>query len=157
MTEHAPDDLANAISDLSGLLLTAETPDTTLARITALAVEAIPPADGAGISRLRPGRRIESVAPTTELQEQIDRIQTETGEGPCFEALRDPAAGFFEIDDMEHETRWPEFARRVARLGVASKLAFALRAGGEPLGALNLYALRRDAFSAQDRAAGAIF
>jgi hypothetical protein len=152
-------ELAGAISQLSGLLIAEQTPETTLERVTGLVVEMVDHADGAGISLVR-GRVVESLAHTSDLQRQVDEIQTSSGQGPCLAAIGDAATAVFQIDDMTRDRRWPTFAQKTAQLGVLSKLAFVLRVDTAPsdvLGALNLYARNAYAFDAHDRAIGLIF
>ena len=152
----AQERLAAAVATLSMLVVADETPETTLARIVAVLMHTLNRADGAGIS-LVSGWRIETVAGTSDLQRRVDEVQTETGQGPCFEAIRAPSARAFRIDHMSGETRWPLFCARVADLGVESKIAFVLDVDDDVLGALNLYATRPDAFDSQDETIGCIF
>jgi ANTAR domain/GAF domain len=74
MTEKpVPQALASAFSELSGLLLSRETPESTLRLIAALVVRVIPGCDGAGVSLIA-GRHILTVAQTDQTAEQVDHI-----------------------------------------------------------------------------------
>lgn len=152
----AQEQLAEAVATLSMLVVGDETPETTLARIVAVLIHTLDHADGAGISLVN-GRRIVTVAGTSDLQRHVDDVQTETGQGPCFEAIRTPSARVFRIDHMSGEKRWPLFCARAAGLGVESKIAFVLDVDGDVLGALNLYATRAGAFDSQDETIGCVF
>jgi GAF domain-containing protein len=149
--------LGVALDEVSRQVLGGHGGELALESITSGVVRLIEHVDGAGISLLGNGGRIRSVAPTSETQFHIDRIQEATNSGPCFEAIRDPNVEVFEITDMSAEQRWPEFARRASELGVQSKLAFVLRVGDHVTGALNVYAARRNAFTEDDRRIGLIF
>jgi GAF domain-containing protein len=149
--------LGVALDEVSRQVLGGRGGESALESITFGVVELIGHVEGAGISLLGTGGRIRSVAPTNEMQYDIDRIQQETNEGPCFEAIRDPNVQVFAINDMSKERRWPDFARRAAELGVQSKLAFVLRVGDHVAGALNVYAREKDTFTEDDRRVGLIF
>jgi hypothetical protein len=110
---------------LSLLVVADETPETTLVRIVAVLLQTIDHADGAGVSLVK-GRVIGTAAGTSDLQRRVDELQTETGQGPCFEAIREPDARVYRIDDMSDEERWPVFCRRASALGVQSTIAFVL-------------------------------
>lgn len=156
MTEKpVPQALASAFSELSGLLLSRETPESTLRLIAALVVRVIPGCDGAGVSLIA-GRHILTVAQTDQTAEQVDHIQRETGQGPCVAATMQGAPSSILVDDMRAESRWPIYATRVSDLGVGSMIAFPLRAD-DLLGSLNLYATKRHAFTRDDGAVGAVF
>ena len=148
--------LGQAVSRLSLLVVADETPETTLARIVAVLLQTIDHAAGAGVSLVK-GRTIETAAATSDLQRRVDELQTATGQGPCFEAIREPEARVYRIDDMSSEKRWPVFCQRVSALGVQSKIAFVLDVDGKVLGALNLYASRPAAFDSTDETIGCVF
>jgi GAF domain-containing protein len=84
--------------------------------------------------------------------EQIDRIQYDTRQGPCWVAAteREPLVytANTSLDD-----RWPDFSRRTANeVGVFSLLACRLVVGDPPraLGALNMYGAGPAAFDSAD-------
>ena len=156
MTEKPiPPELADAFSELSDLLLSRETPESTLRLIASLAVRVIPGCDGAGVSVIA-GRRILTVAQTDVTAERVDQVQRETGQGPCVAATLEDAPASIVVDDMETESRWPDYATRVSEFGVGSMVAFPLRTD-ELLGSLNLYARKAHAFTDEDGAVGALF
>jgi GAF domain-containing protein len=61
------------------------------------------------------------------------------------------------VDDLPHDRRWPELARRSAELGVTSMLCFQLFVVGDDLGALNLLSRRRGAFTDESERIGLLF
>lgn len=137
-------ELAEAFADIARALLADKTLEETLQRVSRLAVDVVHGCDHAGISLIE-GRRITTTAASDAVAGAVDKIQYETDQGPCLDAIRDHEV--FRVDDLEHEDRWPEFARHAAeQTGVRSLLAFRLFAEGETMGALNLYSKERAAF-----------
>ena len=80
--------------------------------------------DHASITSVRHGKAT-TVAATSAVPEQADKIQYATGQGPCLDAIRD--GGTFRVDDLSTDPRWPAFGpQAVAELGVRSMLAHVL-------------------------------
>lgn len=107
----------------------------------------IPHADGAGLTLVEPGRA-KVVVGTGGFVSTVDDIQYGLGEGPCVSAVAE--ARSFTSGNLGGEAGWPRFGPRAGRLGVHSALSLPLlRPDGTALGALNVYAHRRDSFDAQ--------
>jgi len=85
-------------------VLLAEDIETTLHRIVTLAVETIEHCEHAGITVVQ-GRTISSPASSDEIPAIVDRLQAETGEGPCVDAIRDRTV--FYTGHLSEELRWP--------------------------------------------------
>ncbi|HXA32370.1 MAG TPA: GAF and ANTAR domain-containing protein, partial [Acidimicrobiales bacterium] len=86
----------------------------------------------------------------------VDKLQSETGEGPCVDAIQDHEV--FQTGRLSEEARWPNFSHRASReSGVESILSFRLFIEEDTLGSLNLYSSHRDAFDQHDVAFGAVF
>lgn len=149
-----PDHLWRSVADLSGLLLNEENQETTLRRVSDLAVRGIGDCDAVGVTLFADGKATTRAA-TGGLVYEIDHYQYDIGEGPCLQAIADRA--MIEVEDMATESRWPRFCRHAAERGTLSSLSFPLLVRGESLGALNLYANRSQAFTAADRETGAMF
>jgi GAF domain-containing protein len=149
-----PDELWRSVADLSGLLLSEEDQETTLRRVADLAVRSIPDCDAVGVTLFREGKATTRAA-TGGLAYEVDHFQYDIGEGPCLSAIHDQQ--LIEVVDMSTETRWPRFCRHAAERGTHSSLSFPLLVRGESLGALNLYARRKAAFSPADHDTGAMF
>ena len=80
-----------------------------------------------------------------------DRWQYELQEGPCVDTVRRHETVL--SLDLTHERRWPRWAPRVVeQLGIGSMLSLLLYTHDRSYGALNLYADRVDAFTADDLA-----
>ena len=65
---------------------------------------------------------------TDQLAAAVDAAQYQTGQGPCLDTLYDQAT--VRVADTAAETRWPQFTRRAARLGVGGMLSIQLYADG---------------------------
>ncbi len=143
---HTDDDdaFAASLSGLSGLFTGAGGLDETLVQIARFAVQAIPGADGAGLTMLEADRP-QTVVATRDWVTAVDDVQYSLGEGPCLSAVAE--GRIFTTGNLGGESQWPRFGPRVGRLGVHSALSLPLlRPDGVALGALNVYARGRDAF-----------
>ena len=148
-------DVAETFAAVARVLAAHEDMSTTLDRIVHLAVEHLDACDFAGISFVE-GKRITSPASSNEVPEILDRIQSETGEGPCIDAIKEHA--FFQTDDLRAERRWPQFSRRAhEETGILSIISLRLFVEEDTLGALNLYATDPAAFDETDVALGTVF
>ena len=110
-----------------------------------LAVAAIPGVEHASISEGSNGR-FRTVVSTGDTATVADRIQYELGTGPCVDAMNDGAV--YRSNDIDHDTRWPEFGTRaLAETGASSMMSVRLfMEGDERSAGLNLYSTRPDAF-----------
>ena len=153
-----PDDvvhLAEMFGDVARALAAHEDMQATLERIVKLAVEHLDACEYAGISFIE-GKEISSPAPSNEVPRILDRIQSETGEGPCIDAIKEHEV--FQTGDLASEERWPQFSRRAFdETGVQSILSLRLFVEHDTMGALNLYATQGDAFHEADVALGSVF
>jgi hypothetical protein len=82
-----------------------------------------------------------------ELAAKVGDIQAATRSGPCVETPRDEIT--IRSDDLNTETRWPEFTRQALELGVQSVLSFQLFVEGNNMGALDVYGAEVNAFDAE--------
>lgn len=156
-SEPRPDvELAETFASVARVLLDEQRGvDATLERICELAVKTIDGCEAAAIS-IAEGKRITSRSRTNELPIIVDRIQSETQEGPCVDAIREH--GVFVTGALSREERWPDFARRAnEETGVQSILSLCLFAREDTMGAINLYSTMPDAFDDQDLAVGSVF
>lgn len=120
------DQFAASLSGLSGLLTDHRPLEATLVRVAQFAVQAIPGADGAGLTLLETDRP-QTVVATADFVRTVDDVQYGLGEGPCVSAVADGRT--FVSGNLGGEPQWPRFGPRVGRLGVHSAVA-ALAAGG---------------------------
>jgi GAF domain-containing protein len=152
--EERSDDLALAMSELAGVLLSDEGVDRTLQRVVDLAVRTIPGCTAAGVTLLAEGRP-ETAASTSGAVLDIDRRQYDAGNGPCLDALRHRRINRASAEVARR--RWPRFAAGAEALGIRSFLAAPLITSGEPIGSLNLYSAQVEGFEALDDALIALF
>jgi GAF domain-containing protein len=134
------DELAGVFARMSGLLLSEETVGSVLRLVTRLAQETVPDTAGAGLSVLDPDGVQVTTAATDELVEQADRVQYETGTGPCLVAWAQRT--IVRVDDIAREGQWPRWARRAHELGLRTSLSVPLVAGDVALGAMKVYGSR---------------
>ena len=128
---------------------------STLTKIVHLAVEHLEGCDFAGISLVE-GRRITSPASSNDLPGIVDSIQSEVGEGPCLDAIKEHEV--FQTGDLAAEERWPTFAPGAhEETGVRSILSLRLFVEEDTMGALNLYSTSQDAFDETDVALASVF
>lgn len=148
-------ELANNFSEIARKLVAENDAHATLTRIVRLAVDTIDNCQHAGITVIE-GRNISSPASSDSIPEIVDRLQAETNEGPCLDAIRNEAV--FYTGNLSKDSRWPNFASRAyVESGIESILSFRLFLEGDTMGALNLYSQLRDAFDEHDVAFGTIF
>jgi GAF domain-containing protein len=140
------DELAASLSGLARLLNGQHSLEETLVSVARFAVQAIPGAEGAGLTLLETDRQ-QTVVATADFVREVDDIQYSLGEGPCVSAV---AEGFTVISgNLGGEPQWPRFGPRVGRLGVHSALSLPLLLPDRVVGALNVYAHGRNAFAAR--------
>lgn len=126
-----------------------------LDKIVHLAVDHLDACEFAGISMVQ-GRTITSPASSNEIPKQLDELQSEVGEGPCIEAIKEHEV--FRTGELEKESRWPKFSQRAHHeTGISSILVIRLFVEQDTMGSLNLYSTRRDAFDDRDVALGSAF
>jgi GAF domain-containing protein len=117
--------------------------------VARFAVDSIPGADGAGVTLLtgdRSDRPIEVTASSNDLVAQIEHIQYEmVQEGPCITAMEERRT--VRSGSLGGEKEWPRFGPRVSRLGIHSTLAIPLVLPKQVVGAINVYARAKHAFS----------
>jgi GAF domain-containing protein len=131
---------------LAGLsrLLTGHRPlRQTLVLIAEFAVQAIPGADGAGLTMLE-DNRTQTVVASAEFVHAVDDVQYRLGEGPCLLAVE---TGQTQTSgSLGGDPRWRRFGPRVGRMGVHSVLSLPLLLPEQVVGAMNVYAHAKNAF-----------
>lgn len=141
-------DLNAGLAGLAGMVAGACSVDQMLCQVAQFAVQAIPGADGAGVTmiHLEGSPRIKEWSVTADFVREIDVLQyEELHDGPCITCMQTgrPAVS----GSLGSDRRWPRFGGRVACLGVHSVLALPLTVGDQTIGAINSYAHSRDAFT----------
>lgn len=154
MTGSTNRDLAQRMAELARAVASPRRVDDVLSDVTREVLELIPSTDAAGILFVGKAGRFESVAGTSELPNELDRLQMKYHEGPCLEAALDET--IVRADDFAAESRWPRYSAAAVELGVRSGLSFKLYTSSQTAGALNLFAVEPNAFDAADENIGAV-
>jgi hypothetical protein len=113
-------DLGVSLAGLSRLLTGHRPLRQTLVLIAEFAVQAIPGADGAGLTMLE-DNRTQTVVASAEFVHAVDDVQYRLGEGPCLLAVE---TGQTQTSgSLGGDPRWRRFGPRVGRMGVHSVLS----------------------------------
>jgi GAF domain-containing protein len=126
--------------------------DETIDAVVQFALQALS-CTYAGVALYARGSQPEVAAVTDPVVADVYNLQIDTQNGPLVTALRDRATIL--IRDTLTDDRWPEWAEKVAALGVRSVLDVPLATGNEgrsSVGVLGLYSDRPDAFGEDDEA-----
>jgi GAF domain-containing protein len=148
------DDLQDSLSRLSKLATGLLPLEDSLTRVAEYAVRAIPGAEGAGLTLLEENRA-DTIVSTADFVARIDDIQYSLGQGPCITAATDRQTVI--SGSLGGDRRWPRFGSRVARLGVHSVVSLPLITDEGVLGAMNVYAHDKNAFTADAERLGELF
>lgn len=147
------DPRSDALRALATFLITDAPVGETLQRVARLTTDALQGAEIAGIAMLGADGRPTTGVYTDETSPEVDQAQYDSGRGPCLDAWRERRT--VRVDDMAAVAdRYPEFSRLALKYGIPSTLSFGLVAGGEGIGALNLYARHVGAFTNEDEELG---
>jgi len=149
----ADQSLAQRFADYASNIHAEPTKERTLELVTEYARDGLT-CDDAGVLLRTEGQLITATA-TSPRVEESDRIQRETGEGPCYAASTAPE--IFSVPDTHAEPRWPDWASAVAGMGIRSAIGVPLRTHDRNYGALNLYSDTPGAFGEDDIAVALIF
>ena len=149
------DDLSAALRGMSTMLTGPGNLEETLTHVAEFAVQAIPGADGAGLTLLAEDQRRQTIVASAEFVRQVDDIQYGIEEGPCITAVDQRVT--VTSGSLGGDAQWPHFGPRVGRLGVHSVLSLPLLVPGRVVGAMNVYAHDKDAFSTEAVRLGELF
>ena len=133
--------------DLAGMqdaLLNTENVEQFLHELAVLSARVVGDGLCCGMTLRQHGRGPVTAACTDPLASKADDIQYRTGDGPCLHAMR--SGERVRIDDMTRHHRWPRFSGQAVSLGIRSSLSLPMIADGVPVGVLNWYARRPNAF-----------
>jgi PAS domain S-box-containing protein len=146
-TDYAVDALRR-IAQAAQQLASQETRAMTLEQVVEQALNALPSADGVGVTLVRARGRVETPVASGQLASTCDRLQYDLHEGPCLDAVRTGLS--IRVEDMRTDARWPRYAPRAADCGVGSMLVLPLVTPRGRTGALNVYARASGAFDEED-------
>jgi hypothetical protein len=142
----------SAVAELQQLLLATDDICEFLTQLAVLTVKLLPGELSCGIT-LRRNHGAFTVASSDTRASQVDEIQYGQKDGPCLHTLGSGEAVV--VDDLAQDYRWDGYRLPALGHGVRSSLSLPLRADGEVIGALNIYASTPRAFGpAEQLAAG---
>ncbi|WP_322921723.1 GAF and ANTAR domain-containing protein [Nocardioides renjunii] len=119
--------------------------DTTLANITAAAVDVLPDVQWSSLTIRHADGRLETVAPTHNVLLDVDAAQYELREGPCYEAATDTV--HVTSPDLAADERFPRYAPVALEAGIRAQAGIRLFDAPDSNGALNLYSATVGAFA----------
>lgn len=136
--------------------------DTVLFAVTAGALDNVAGTDHAGVLLVDAAQRtLTTVAPTDDVMVTLDRLQQETGQGPCLAAASGDTASddtVVWVDDIAGDPRWPRLSARIVdETPARSSMSFRLFTHQGTLGALNLFSDTANAFDEDSREIGRVF
>jgi GAF domain-containing protein len=126
----------------------------TLVQVAELAVQAVPGADGAGVTLMQQDRPDAMVATATFVAE-VDAVQYRLGQGPCITAAS--TGRTIRVDSLGGDKRWPRFGSAVARMNVHSSLSLPLVTPEGVVGSMNIYAHAKRSFDDRSTELGEAF
>jgi hypothetical protein len=148
-------DVRDTFAALAQLLRDGRSPAETCEVVARAAVQVIVGCDHASVAVLSPTGKFTTLSGTDQVVEIADRLQQETGEGPCLEASLDQ--DIKHDQDLATAPTWPRFsARLLESTPVRSALACPLVLDGRRGGALNMFGDRAGAFTVDDIANAAV-
>ncbi|GAB3297998.1 ANTAR domain-containing protein [Parasphingorhabdus pacifica] len=160
MSNGSEDKLAVTLAHMSRDLLAQDTVQHTLDRITEHATTLVDGCEHAGVLTLH-GRRgetqrrqVETLAVTSDLVRQSDRVQAELDEGPCLDAAKHSEQVYRIADMSSTEHRWPRYVPKARELGISSMMGFLLFTDEDEFGALDLYSSQPNAFTERSELIG---
>ena len=148
------EDLRESLAGLARLASNRLPLEDLLTRVARYAVQAIPGADGAGLTLLEEDRS-DTIVATAPFVSEIDTVQYGMGQGPCISAAREGQTVM--SGSLGADSRWPRFGGTIARLGVHSVVSLPLITPDGVVGAMNVYAHAKTAFDDRAVELGKIF
>ena len=146
--------LAAGLAGLARLVSGSGTLELMLTQVANLAVQAVPGADGAGVTMLESGQP-DTIVASAPFVREVDRVQYRLGEGPCISAASTGVTTG--SGGLGEDLSWPMFGPLAAELGIHSAISLPLVLDHKVVGALNVYARDRNAFDAASRHLGEQF
>ena len=134
---------AGAVAEAVRAAVTAQSLDAALHMMIRMTLQS-GPWDTASISVLGPGGTMQPAACSDAIAADADRLQWQTGEGPCLDAVHPEPHGPgpeqpVAAADLATEHRWPRWAPAATELGIRTVAALRLFTD-HTVGSLSLYA-----------------
>jgi GAF domain-containing protein len=129
--------LADVITEAARTINAPRSVDERVHAVVSAAPTTVPGFDEASISVAYRDGPVETRAASSDFVRELDHVQYDTKEGPCFEALRHPEVVL--APSLRREERWPLYVARATAAGIRAQMAVPLHNGGDVRGSLNLY------------------
>ena len=133
-------DMATALASAAKAIHSPRSLDQTLDAIVEAARDTVPGFEHVGISIAHSNGELETRSGTGQLVWELDEVQYELAEGPCYGAIREEA--LLMIEDAREETRWPRYIPKARERGLRSQMGLRLYTPDGTLGGLNFYSTR---------------
>jgi GAF domain-containing protein len=139
LTDSPEDDVrvTEVLDRLADVTLSGVSPDEQMRAVLGIIEPLVPAAVGVSLTMMRDGAAT-TAASSGPIAAELDALQQASGEGPCFDALRDGHRR--RSEDLRVDPRWPALAAAARRLGIAGVLAVPVRVRGTRFAVLNTYA-----------------
>jgi GAF domain-containing protein len=147
--------LADALTRAASTIHQSSSLEDTLDAIVHSTRSSVPGFDHVGISIVHRDGTIETRSGTGQLVWELDTLQYELREGPCYEAIR--AGRNVVAEHVCHDQRWPRYTPRAAELGLRAQLGLHLYDDGRTIGGLNLYSTESGAIDSDAVHAAELF
>ena len=134
--------IAHALNEAAKLMNAPATLDETLDAITRAALSTVPGFSHVGISITHRDGTIETRSATDQLVWELDHVQYNLQEGPCYDAIT--GGGITVVNEARHDQRWPNYMPEAVKRGLRAQLAVGLYSDHHSLGGLNLYSTDSD-------------
>ena len=105
--------LSAALAHAARTLHQARTPEDTLQIIAETALLSIPSVEHVGVSVLDRRKRPQTMAATSDLVHELDKLQYSLDEGPCVDTLRE--ATIVAAPAIKDDQRWPRYVPAAIR------------------------------------------
>lgn len=151
----SPLPLAEALARAASAINQGTSLQETLDAIVLATRSSVPGFDHVGISLAHRDGTIETRSGTGQLVWDLDALQYELHEGPCYESITTERDVL--VEHLRHDQRWPRYAPRAVRLGLRSQLGLHLYDDGRTIGGLNLYSTTSDEVDADAVHAARLF
>ncbi|WP_167761064.1 ANTAR domain-containing protein [Geodermatophilus sp. DF01_2] len=140
--------LAAALAELSTLPIGDADRQRLLTRMAVLVQSAVPAATAVSITLGSPAAP-QQLGSDSAVAQELDGRQLQAGEGPCWDAHR--TGSVVVSPDLPADDRWPQLRPLLGESPVHGVLAVPLCEGEQPVGVLNAYSARVDAFRGDGR------
>jgi len=139
-----------SIQELQSILVGSESGLEFLSGLSRLAAAAVSEAAGNTIEcavTVKMRRRPATAAASSGRAVELDQLEQALGDGPCVEAMEQMSHVL--VDDVAVDPRWPDYNRALSAANIRSTLGVPVEITGEATAALNFFATKPHAFTAE--------